>query len=286
MEINNNTLIKLIVRQGTDIERKNIILASGEPAYTTDTHRFFVGTGNLSGGKVVGNITFDTTTDLTSLIPGVVGDLAFNSDDNTLNRIKTDDGSSLSSWEVVGGVYSSGNDHITIGSSNEIILNPLSANAASSDFVTGPIILDSGRIALSAQIPFTTVSTNTISVSSGLLATIDGLDVTNTPVNSLSSNLVIQSNQIYASYDGINDSVDYHKRLNSTLSIRLSTGHYRFTFGPLENSNYIPLTEIYGISNLDCKSRVISKSISSCDVVVLSSNGTKVNTNIMLSINY
>jgi hypothetical protein len=54
ININNNTVVRLIVRRGTDLERSYATFAEGEPAYTTDTRRFFIGDGN-TGGVVMGN---------------------------------------------------------------------------------------------------------------------------------------------------------------------------------------------------------------------------------------
>jgi hypothetical protein len=53
IEIFNNTLLKILFRQGTDNERQNIIFNSGEPAFTTDTNRLYIGNGVLSGGVSV-----------------------------------------------------------------------------------------------------------------------------------------------------------------------------------------------------------------------------------------
>ena len=39
VEILENTLLKLLVRRGTDSDRRNIILTDGELGYTTDTDR-------------------------------------------------------------------------------------------------------------------------------------------------------------------------------------------------------------------------------------------------------
>ena len=50
IEILENTLIKLLVRRGTDADRKNIVLEAGELGYTTDMERLFVGDGTTAGG--------------------------------------------------------------------------------------------------------------------------------------------------------------------------------------------------------------------------------------------
>lgn len=53
--INNDTVVRLIVRHGTDLERAYATFAEGEPAYTIDTKRLFIGDGNTQGGVVAGN---------------------------------------------------------------------------------------------------------------------------------------------------------------------------------------------------------------------------------------
>ena len=82
MEILQNSILKLIIRQGSDTDRRSIILDSGELGYTVDTTRLFVGDGFLSGGRVVGNLfrgAAPTITDA-SLWPALYGDYAFASD--------------------------------------------------------------------------------------------------------------------------------------------------------------------------------------------------------------
>lgn len=48
--ITENTIVKTIVRSGTELERRQVILSEGEPGYTLDTKRFFVGDGRTPGG--------------------------------------------------------------------------------------------------------------------------------------------------------------------------------------------------------------------------------------------
>ena len=52
---------KIIFRQGTETERKNVTLDPGEPGYCTDSNRLYIGTGS-NGGIPVGtnNLGFAT----------------------------------------------------------------------------------------------------------------------------------------------------------------------------------------------------------------------------------
>lgn len=51
------SIVKFLVRRGTDLERQNIILADGELGATKDnnSHRLFVGDGVKPGGWAVGS---------------------------------------------------------------------------------------------------------------------------------------------------------------------------------------------------------------------------------------
>lgn len=99
IEIFDNTLLKILVRQGTDNERRNIVLNSGEPGFTTDTKRLYVGDGVTTGGVLAGNLFKGSVTDITSVAPAEIGDTVFNTDTNTLYYLKTTDGSQLSCWQ-------------------------------------------------------------------------------------------------------------------------------------------------------------------------------------------
>jgi len=49
----NTTITKILVRRGPEVDRENIIPTMGEPIFTTDTHRFYIGDGESSGGQPV-----------------------------------------------------------------------------------------------------------------------------------------------------------------------------------------------------------------------------------------
>lgn len=78
---------KIIFRQGTEIERKNVTLEPGEPGYCTDSNRLYIGTGN-DGGIPVGtkNLGFATfsgnNTNLSSNLAPASGDFVFDTATN------------------------------------------------------------------------------------------------------------------------------------------------------------------------------------------------------------
>lgn len=67
IEFDNNVILRQVLRQGTEQERRTASAAAflaGEGIYTTDTQRLFVGTGNASesntvtGNKYLGALSF------------------------------------------------------------------------------------------------------------------------------------------------------------------------------------------------------------------------------------
>ena len=97
IEILENTLIKLLVRRGTDNDRGNIILESGELGFTTDTQDLYIGDGATKGGLIVGNKYKGKAGNVTSLAPCVTGDYAFETDTNTLKILQGGTGSNATS---------------------------------------------------------------------------------------------------------------------------------------------------------------------------------------------
>lgn len=199
IEIFENTLLKLIVRQGANSDRKNITFSSGELAFTTDTNRLYVGDGTTQGGILVGNVFSGSATNITTLAPAKVGDYAFDSDNNKLYVLNSEDGSNISDWTLVGGIYSANDNTISITSNNRISVNKLSSGNISNDAVSNSIEIDgTDRISLSSSITtdqirpknttavtlFSALSVNgvrynfpTTSAAGGFLKTTNGTDL-------------------------------------------------------------------------------------------------------------
>lgn len=154
VEIFQNTLLKLIVRNGPNSDRLSVVLSLGELGYTTDTKRLFIGDGITAGGKLVGNVFAGEATNITTLSPASIGDLAFDTDNNNLYRLKINDGSSLSDWQLIAGTYSAADGTIVISSDNRISVGLLSANNIDPSLAVIPIFIDpsSKKISLSANV--------------------------------------------------------------------------------------------------------------------------------------
>ncbi len=154
VEIFQNTLLKLIVRNGPNSDRLSVTLSQGELGYTTDTKRLYIGDGVTLGGILVGNVFSGEAADITTLAPAEIGDLAFDSDNKNLYRLKVNDGSTLSDWQLIGGVYTAGDSSIVISSDNKISLGLLSSTNLDPSVATIPIYIDPStkKITLSSTV--------------------------------------------------------------------------------------------------------------------------------------
>jgi len=159
VEILENTLLKLLVRRGTDSDRRNIVLSDGELGYTTDTERLFVGNSTDKGGVVVGNKYAGSAANLTTLAPAVTGDYAYESDTNELKIVTSGSGTSNHQWTVVANKITAGDGTTSIDNTSKITVGKsstgggLSADNISHDALGDSIVLDgASRVSLSANI--------------------------------------------------------------------------------------------------------------------------------------
>jgi Major tropism determinant N-terminal domain len=153
IEILQNTLLQLIVRQGTDSTRRNVVLKSGELGYTTDTKKLYVGDGATLGGSLVGKTYAGSVTNITTLSPASNGDLAYDTDNNKLYRLSVNDGSNIGDWELIGGVYSANDTTLTFSIDNKVAVGTISGSNISPNALSNPIHLNgSNQIALSAKV--------------------------------------------------------------------------------------------------------------------------------------
>jgi hypothetical protein len=101
IEISQNTVVKILVRRGTDTERKQVVLSEGELGYSVDTRRVFVGDGITQGGVVVGNRYLgkaQTKEDYTSIAQ--TGDIIYQTGD-TYDFAQVLYGYNGSTWENI-----------------------------------------------------------------------------------------------------------------------------------------------------------------------------------------
>jgi hypothetical protein len=175
IEILENTLLKLLVRRGTNADRQEITLESGELGYTTDTDRLFIGDGTTAGGVLVGNKYKGAAGDVTSLSPVDVGDYVYDNDDNVLYICTTNDGSSQGDWTAVANSLSALDSTIIIDNKSRGRVGKtsdgggLSAGNISNSALGASLQLDtSDKVTLSSAISVDAIYRSTTTVNSFL----------------------------------------------------------------------------------------------------------------------
>jgi microcystin-dependent protein len=138
-------ITRIVFRRGLYSEKANLVLLQGEPGYTTDAKRLFVGDGVTLGGvpvgiKNLGIASFGaTSTNLTSdqiNMRGQPGDIIFDSATTCLWSLTGTDPGLVSNYTKV--ASTTGPDNLTIVSNNSTLSvkqNGLNASYVSSVFV-------------------------------------------------------------------------------------------------------------------------------------------------------
>lgn len=164
IEIFENTLLKLLVRRGTNADRLNVVLSEGELGYTTDTKKLFIGDGQTPGGIAIGGgITGNgggrfvgSSTDVTVFTGAVPGDIAFDSDNFKLYTLTGGSPTNSVNWSPIGGVYAAADGTITISPTNAISVGSLSAGDISSNALGNSLVVDSNnKVGVSTTAVFT-----------------------------------------------------------------------------------------------------------------------------------
>ena len=151
INVTSDTVVKLIIRRGTDADRQTIILASGELGYAIDTKRVYVGDGVTPGGNIVGNKNFGVLQGI-ERYSGIAqaGDIVFQNvkssgvSDNTLYAFNNGQWVSIhpqygSPFDYTTGALLFNGAYLSLDTTNSIlnIANSLSAaNALSANSVT------------------------------------------------------------------------------------------------------------------------------------------------------
>lgn len=123
IEIVENTLLKLLIRRGINSDRLNVVFNEGELAYTTDTQKLFIGDGSTVGGILVTGTKFlGESADLTTLSPGDLKDLGFDSGKQRLYYISNGDGSNAGDWTPISNLVYSKDGTIAVDSDSGVKL--------------------------------------------------------------------------------------------------------------------------------------------------------------------
>lgn len=160
IEIFENSLLRLLVRRGTNADRLGAVLSQGELGYTIDTQKLYVGDGTTPGGILIGNVFAGSRSNVTELTNVSPGDQAFDSDNKILYRFISGNSTNIANWEVIGGVYSADNTTIT-QSNNTFAVGVISASNIDSQIAGNSLTFSNsitGKIALNPQV----INTNAI----------------------------------------------------------------------------------------------------------------------------
>lgn len=92
---------KIKFRRGLDWQRQILVFDQGEPIYTTDTKRLYVGSGTLSGGIVVGSKIHNPIINYSSLVGTIaeVGDIV--NANSKFYQLTAKDYTNFNSWADV-----------------------------------------------------------------------------------------------------------------------------------------------------------------------------------------
>lgn len=107
INVTSDTVVKLVIRRGTDADRQSVILSSGELGYAIDTKRVYIGDGITTGGTLVSNKNFGIVQGIQSYA-GIAqpGDIIFQNQQNTGAYDNTLYTYNNGQWQSIGPVYS------------------------------------------------------------------------------------------------------------------------------------------------------------------------------------
>ena len=131
---------KIILRQGTEAERKQITLDSGEPGFCTDSNRLYIGNGTGGGVPVgtnnLGFVTFTgNDTNISSSLAPVSGDFVFDTSSNLTYMLTGTNFAKTSAFKAFGSQFTVDNNTIVLQSNIASVadnsLFPVKLNASS-----------------------------------------------------------------------------------------------------------------------------------------------------------
>lgn len=114
IEITEDTILKLLIRRGSNLDRQQIVLTEGELGYTVDTQRLFVGDGYTTGAIPTSITFFGSINAVTTYTDAEVNDIAYRTTTGLLYRLIQKPASNIANWEIIGGPGSTRVDDETI----------------------------------------------------------------------------------------------------------------------------------------------------------------------------
>lgn len=176
-------IVKLKIRRGTEIQRKQVILDQGELGYVTDTKRAFVGDGSTLGGTVIGTKVFTPVASNRAGLNAYTGDVVV--ENNLMYQLTGANAGQLSAWKLISPIVD--NSTINYGTSNVLRIKPDGVGIAQLGNITynlGGIVMNNTQ-GLSANVDKTTIIVNTsnqLAISTVYASSIIG-QINNTQIN-------------------------------------------------------------------------------------------------------
>lgn len=185
---------KIIVRQGTEAERKQVTLESGEPGYCTDSKRFYIGTGTGPGVPVgtnnLGMYNFSgPLTNIPSNLAPISGDFCFDKTTNLTYMLTGTDFAKVSAFAPYGSQFTT--DNVTLELVNNLAqiknngISPVKLNASGIgqglERISSNTVL---RTKLSSKLEFDTTGAITVAA-----AAIENENLAMAPANTIKGRL-------------------------------------------------------------------------------------------------
>jgi hypothetical protein len=161
---------KIKIRRGTNDQRKSIRLDQGEPGYTTDTNRLYIGNGVLSGGVSVTTKNHIPLTNFYSLSNtySEVGDIV--SIDNIWYQLTANPYTDITKWGKIATKVSQEFEYDSFSTIN-LKLSGLSASKINPNTVDGGLFINNNKLQINYNPTFFGLSANKLSLNATSITT-------------------------------------------------------------------------------------------------------------------
>ena len=161
---------KIKIRRGTNDQRKSVRLDQGEPAFTTDTNRLYIGNGVLSGGVSVTAKNHIPLTNFYSLSNtySEVGDIA--SIDNIWYQLTANPYTDITKWGKIATKVSQEFEYDSFSTIN-LKLSGLSASKINPNTVDGGLFINNNKLQVNYNPTFFGLSANKLSINATSITT-------------------------------------------------------------------------------------------------------------------
>ena len=239
---------KIKIRRGTNDQRKSVRLDQGEPAYTTDTNRLYVGNGVLSGGVSVTTKNHVPLTNFSSLSAtySEIGDIA--SIDNIFYQLTANPYTDITTWGRIATKVSQEFEYDSSSTIN-LKLSGLSASKINPNSVDNGLFINNNKLQVNYNPTFFGLSANKLSLNSASITTRELL-----------------SSSFGNGLSGGN---------GNTISLKINPTNFSFVSGAL-NANYTSLYQ--SISSYSGKSKFFPPVSLYNSLTTLSADGNDVST--------